>query len=245
MLNYYKWLRVTFNYYIWLRVTFNYYKWLRVTFDYYKCLRVTFNYYNYIFFRTSIRLIMDAHIRFSQMMPYNVFVTLSVSSPSELPAGLIAIFLADRLGRRNTLMAALLGAGLVEMTIAFTNTGDGGPQRESNFIQCRDFVSTKWHQINQVWISSKICSEYRYKIYWDTFSHADNSILQMVLYTLGMLIITLGIEIALMIPVEVLPTVLRTQACCWVNAVGFWITAASPYIYALVSKWTLKLPKKQ
>ena len=67
---------------------------------------------------------MDAHTRFSQMMPYNVFITFSVSSPSELPDGLIAIFLADRLGRRNTLMAALLGAGLVEITIAFTNAGD-------------------------------------------------------------------------------------------------------------------------
>lgn len=58
----------------------------------------------------------------------------------------------------------------------------------------------------------------------------------MALHFGGKLSITTAMDIAFMFPVEVLPTVARSQAVSFIHTLGFVISFASPYIVLLVRK---------
>ena len=77
--------------------------------------------------RLSVRLLTDCHIRLSQVFEGStIFVTVSVASALEMPAGMLAFFSADKLGRKMTIVVGFamlfIGEGVLALTYSGTAT---------------------------------------------------------------------------------------------------------------------------
>jgi len=65
---------------------------------------------------------------------------------------------------------------------------------------------------------------------------AEHTYLQLLLHSMGKITITLAVNLCFMFPVEVLPTVARSQAAGVIHTLGFMVAFVSPYIVYLVSR---------
>jgi len=130
----------------------------------------------------TIRLLYDAHVRITQFLEYNLFVTFSVASALECFSGFAAYILADKWGRRSSLVFMFATSSVIELVRAISGSGEA----ERN--------------------------------------------LQLSLHFLGKFTITTAINVAFMMPVEVLPTVARSQASSIIHTIGFAIAFVSPFI---------------
>jgi len=128
----------------------------------------------------SIRLLYDAHVRITKFLEYNLFVTFSVASALEVFSGFAAYVLADRCGRRSTLVVMFGMSSVIEAVRAVADS--------------------------------------------------SNRHVLLGMHFLGKFSITTAINLAFMLPVEVLPTVARSQACSIIHTLGFAVCFFSPLI---------------
>ena len=76
-----------------------------------------------VYIRVSIAVVYDGHARNTTNLGLNVFMTFSVASVTELPAGLVVVFFLDKWGRRALAFGSLLGSAVFSLATLAVPSG--------------------------------------------------------------------------------------------------------------------------
>ncbi|KAG0728929.1 Organic cation transporter protein [Chionoecetes opilio] len=146
----------------------------------------------------------DAHIRNTENIGPNQFITFTIVGAVEFPADLLTMITLEKLGRRHSIVWSLILSGVVCLVIAMVPPALFSPLV---LFPCPP--------------DALFCPPAAY------------SLTVLVLEVAGRFLITMSMNVAQQYPVEVLPTVARAQGSGAIHTMGYLSVFLSPYIIYL------------